>query len=294
MHVSRTTETPPQSEAVDTSVCASPHDMGTATVAPSGEDIEENAWGYAKRLRFVKQAIANEYAGRLPGSVRVLDIGCGNGSLVAIPLARSGWSVTGIDLHRASIEHAQRLAGSLPNARFIETSLNRLVAPPFDVIILSEVLEHVSDPQSLVRDSLRHLEPQGIVVVTVPNGYGEFEIDWWIFRTFRLQKVFDLIFRLRRESSAHRRRLQQDVAATDNQDCGHIQFFRRGRLSKLFQKCALSIVQESAGSFVCGPIVCYTIARCRKFIEWNVRVADHLPRAFVSSWYFVLRSTDPR
>ena len=255
--------------------------------------MEENPWGYAKRLRFVKEAITNEYTCRPPGSIRVLDVGCGNGSLMALPLARFGFEVTGVDLHRPSIEHAQRLASSMPNARFIEAAVTDLATPPFDVIILSEVLEHVSEPEALLLDSLRHLKPQGIVVVTVPNGYGEFEIDWWIFRVFRLQKAIDLIRRFRGKSrSASASAGPQDVPATDNQDCGHVQFFRRGRLRKLFHGCSLAIAKESAGPFVSGAMVCYTLARYRSFIEWNVRVADRLPLALVSSWYFVLRRTN--
>jgi SAM-dependent methyltransferase len=178
----------------------------------------------------------------------------------------------------------------MPNARFLGATVTDLVAAPFDVVILSEVLEHVSDPETLLLASLRHLKPQGIVVVTVPNGYGEFEIDWWIFRTFRLQKAIDLVGRLRRGSLPRSTSVSpEDMPATDNLDCGHLQFFRLGRLRKLFERCALAIAKESAGSFLSGAIVCYTLARYRSFIEWNVRIADRLPLALVSSWYFVLR-----
>jgi SAM-dependent methyltransferase len=280
----------PDSELLDPSANFRPADPKCATAAPAREELEENPWGYAKRLRFVREAITTEYKGRPPGSVRVLDVGCGNGSLIAIPLARGGFDVTGVDLHQPSIEHAKRLAFAMPNARFLEATVTDLVASPFDVVILSEVLEHVSDPEALLLDSLRLLKPQGIVVVTVPNGYGEFEIDWWIFRTFRLQKAIDWVGRLRRGSRSRSTSVSpEDMPATDNLDCGHLQFFRLGRLRKLFQRCSLAIAKESAGSFLSGAIVCYTLARYRSFIEWNVRIADCLPLALVSSWYFVLR-----
>ena len=283
----------PESELLDTSASFRPVEPKCATATPVGEELEENPWGYAKRLRFVREAITTEYMGRSPGSIRVLDVGCGNGSLMAIPLARCGFEVTGVDLHRPSIERAQRMASATPNARFMEATVTDLVAPLFDVILLSEVLEHVSDPEALLRDSLRHLKPQGIVVVTVPNGFGEFEIDWWIFRTFRLQKAIDLIRRLRRKGRSRTAQAgPQDLPATDNEDCGHVQFFRRGRLRKLFQECSLAVAKESAGPFISGAIVCYTLARYRGFIEWNVRVADRLPLGLVSSWYFVLRRAE--
>jgi 2-polyprenyl-3-methyl-5-hydroxy-6-metoxy-1,4-benzoquinol methylase len=255
------------------------------------EVIEENPWGYAKRLRFVQEALASEFATVPATSIRVLDVGCGNGAFVAIPLARCGYDVTGIDLHNRSIEHAQRLANVMPNARFFASGVAELESPPFDVVILSEVLEHVPDPKGLLSGTLRHLKPDGIVVVTVPNGYGEFEIDSWIYRTLRLQvgiNLFKRIVHVARASSP--RKLDQETsAATDNVDCGHIHFFRRRVLKKLFAECSLAVARECAGSFVCGPIVCHALARSRRFVEWNTRVSDKLPLTLVSSWYFVLR-----
>ncbi|MGA9977914.1 MAG: methyltransferase domain-containing protein [Candidatus Sulfotelmatobacter sp.] len=290
MHMIRMPDAVRESEPLGAETGPEPVDQEGATIAPSHEDIEENPWGYAKRFRFVRKSITTEYSGRPSGSIRVLDVGCGNGSFIAIPLARCGFDVTGIDFHRPSIERARGLASALPNSRFLQTTVTGLVAPLFDVIILSEVLEHVSDPETLLRNSLTHLKPQGIMLVTLPNGYGEFEIDWWIFRTFRLQQGIDLIRRLRGRNRLRPAAADHgDLAATDNADCGHVQFFRRGRLRGLFQRCSLSIAEESAGVFISGAIVCYTLARFRSFIEWNTRVADRLPLALVSSWYFVLR-----
>jgi|SRR5579863_1572933 len=252
------------------------------------EILEENPWGYGKRLRFIGTEIKRAFPLRQPGSTRVLDVGCGNGSLVAIPLARRGFDVTGTDLHEPSIQNAKKLAGAVPNARFIVGSVSALELPAFDVAILSEVLEHVPDPKGLLLATLRCLKPDGIVVVTVPNGYGEFEIDSWIFRALRLRFVFDFVKRFLRPP------LPSEIAkvataATDNHDCGHVQFFTRSRLKRMFVECSLEVAEESAGSFVCGPIIYHVIARWRRLIEWNVRVADRLPLALVSSWYFVLR-----
>jgi len=266
-----------------------PSEEGRAMAPPCDGEMEENPWGYRKRLRFIAGAIAKTFPLWEPTSVRVLDLGCGNGSLVALPLARRGFDVTGLDFHLPSIEHARRLSDAMPNARFIAGTVDGLPSALFDVIILSEVLEHVFDPEALLLASLKHLQPDGIVLITVPNGYGEFEIDSFIFRIFRLQSAIDLLKRLFRigASSACSPRLQS--AATDNDKCGHVQFFRRGRLRRLFEQCSLIIVDESAGSLVCGPMVCHSLARSRRFIEWNARIADKLPMVFASSWYFVLR-----
>jgi ubiquinone biosynthesis O-methyltransferase len=238
----------------------------------------ENLWGYNKRLRFVRDVIAESFPERTADSLRVLDVGCGNGSELTLPLARLGFRVTGIDIHEPSIEHARRLGVDVANLEYVCGRVEELEAAPCDVVILSEVLEHLNEPRSLLLAGMSHLSENGIIIVTVPNGYGEFEIDSWLFRTFRLQRIVDA---LARNGS-------QVVAATDNHESGHVQFFTRRQLRRLFDACSLSVFREGAASFLAGPLIGHTLARSDRFIEWNARVTDKLPRAFASGWYFAL------
>lgn len=240
----------------------------------------ENLWAYGKRLRFVRAAVADAFPQRAPETLRVLDVGCGNGSQLALPLARRGFQVTGIDTDSRSIEHARQEASNLNNADFICGPVEQLEdARPFDVVILSEVLEHVPEPSSLLAASVRRMTPNGLMIVTVPNGFGEFEIDSWLFRTLRLQRAVEALVRSNREVEG----------ATDNHESGHIQFFTRRRLRQLFEECGLKIVREGAAGLFGGPLAGHTLARSQKFIEWNARVTDKLPLVFSSGWYFALR-----
>lgn len=290
MNVSSHTKTG-ESHADDRSVWSDCDSEATFGSMLAREYFEENPWGYAKRFRFVRELIRTHFVSLPPERLRVLDVGCGNGSFVAMPLAREGYQVVGIDLHLPSIEHARVLAERMPNARFLLKNVREIQEGLFDVVILSEVLEHVSDPKSLLLSSMIHLKRNGIVVVTVPNGYGEFEIDNWLYHKLYLERLMTvgigIAKRLLRKSSANHARTE--VAATDNSDCGHVQFFRLRVLKRLFADCSLNIVRASAGAFLCGPLICYSIARWNKFIEWNVRISDRLPLVCASSWYFALR-----
>jgi len=257
-------------------------------------DVLENPWGYGKRFRFTCAAIEAAFPEKSLAAIRVLDVGCGNGSFLAIPLARRGFSVTAIDLDPVSIEHGSRLAADARNARFILGHVNDLTERDFDVAILSEVLEHVSDPSSLLVETVKRLQPRGIVIITVPNGRGEFEIDSWIHRTLHLESLFSVIRKLK-TAKRNRQDVQKqwDASSTDNHNCGHVHFFTRRRLQRLFAQCSLEVVQEAGGPFICGPIACYAFARFPRFIKWNVRVTDQLPLALASSWYFVLSRINP-
>src|SRR5829696_10007851 len=79
------------------------------------QNEHENLWGYVKRLGFVQHVIAESFSHRAADSLRVLDVGCGNGSELALPLARLGFEVTGIDIHAPSIEHARQLGVDVAN-----------------------------------------------------------------------------------------------------------------------------------------------------------------------------------
>lgn len=238
----------------------------------------ENLWGYAKRLRFVRGAIRQRFADRAPSTLSVLDIGCGNGSELALPLAQDGFQLTGIDTDRTSIDRARDLARDLPNARFHCSLLDDFSGGErFNVVILSEVLEHLEQPRDLLAAAARRLRPDGLLLVTVPNGYGEFEWDSWIWGGLRLQKVVDAIYG---PSTV--------VGATDNHASGHIQFFTRAQLDEMFTAAGLVLVSEGKGSFACGPLAGHTVGRSARFIEWNARITDRLSPRWASSWYFAL------
>lgn len=254
---------------------------------------QEVLWGYAKRRRFVRQSILDAFPQSAFESLRVLEVGCGNGSQLALPLARLGFQVTGVDIDAPSIEHATEMSGELQNAKFVCGLVERLPrGEPFDAVILSEVLEHTTDPDSLLAASVSHLSRDGIAIVTVPNGFGEFEIDSWFFRSLRLQRLVDALAearRRRRPNEALTFEKEKVVSGTNNEDSGHVQFFTRRRLRRLFRDCGLNVFREGAASLWAGPIVGHTLARSARFVEWNARVTDSLPFSLASGWYFALR-----
>lgn len=242
-------------------------------------DEREDLWGYGKRLRFVRSIIGEALSGYLNSEIRILDIGCGNGSQLALPLVSDQFQVFGIDTDEHSIAHARSLAANARNAHFRCMSIEEFSSEDlFHVVILSEVLEHVEDPKKLLANAASRMRRDGVMVVTVPNGYGGFEIDSWIFRELGLQKLVDALTKN-----------NQILGATDNIESGHIQFFTRKRLRRLFDECGLVITRAGVGPLLAGPIAGHTIARSDGFLKWNVRITERLPTSFASGWYFALQ-----
>ncbi|MBN4060260.1 class I SAM-dependent methyltransferase [Planctomycetaceae bacterium AH-315-I19] len=107
-----------------------------------------------------------------PGS-RVLDVGCGNGSQVS-HLVPDGCTVVGIDPSESGIANARK---GYPQHRFENMlatpgMLDELGEEPFDIIISTEVVEHVYAPRDWATGVFRALKPGGRLVCTTPfHGY---------------------------------------------------------------------------------------------------------------------------
>lgn len=126
--------------------------------------------GGLRRLDFFVDRIRAAFPDRDEGSVKILDIGCGKGN-IALPLAWLGYDVTGVDYDRASVEDARsQAASSSIRATFLEGSLARVAGTTFDVIIASEVLEHQKDTSAFLADIAARLAPDGLLLLSVPNG----------------------------------------------------------------------------------------------------------------------------
>lgn len=249
------------------------------------ETKKEDIWGYGKRLRFADDSIEAAFPDRGRSEIRILDVGCGSATQLGLPLARQGYQLTGIDTHQPSINMATELAKDISNASFVCCKIEELSAEPFDVVVLSEVLEHVAEPERLLKTSLRHLKDGGLAIVTVPNGYGEFEWDSWVFRSFRLDRLVQK-YEMRR---AAKKGMRQIISSTENHENGHIQFFTLSRMEDLFHACGLQLVNKLGSTFASGPFAGHALARFPAFIDWNARITDKLPMTFSSGWFFALR-----
>ncbi|MBD2193887.1 methyltransferase domain-containing protein [Calothrix anomala FACHB-343] len=104
--------------------------------------------------------------------LRILDIGCGNGSLSNF-IANNGYEVVGIEESESGVKFASL---AFPNCRFIQGSIYNLpyqeLEEKFDIVIASEVIEHLFYPKELVRNVKKCLKANGRLIITTPyHGY---------------------------------------------------------------------------------------------------------------------------
>ena len=120
--------------------------------------LEDRHWWYASRRAMLRRLVSPLAPGR------ALDVGCGSGGNTAV-LRDLGWQVTGLEYSPAAAELAH--GRGLPIVRGDATHL------PFadeclDLVISTDMWEHVPDHHAVARETARVLRPGGRALVAVP------------------------------------------------------------------------------------------------------------------------------
>ncbi|MFD6436047.1 methyltransferase domain-containing protein [Streptomyces venezuelae] len=145
---------------------------------------------------------------------RVLDLGCGAGRH-AFECYRRGAQVVALDQNAEEIREvakwfaAMKEAGEAPagaTATAMEGDALNLPFPDasFDVVIISEVMEHIPDDKGVLAEMVRVLKPGGRIAVTVPR-YGPEKVCWALSDAYhevegghiRIYKADELLERMR-------------------------------------------------------------------------------------------------
>lgn len=115
---------------------------------------------YAYMMRLLRR--------RMPAGAgrRLLDFGCGAGGFL-LAARESGFEPHGLELSRGLARHVQEAHG-IPVFQGLITD-PAFAGERFEVIVTSQVFEHLLDPRETLAELRRHLEPPGFLLVEVPN-----------------------------------------------------------------------------------------------------------------------------
>jgi 2-polyprenyl-3-methyl-5-hydroxy-6-metoxy-1,4-benzoquinol methylase len=167
----------------------------------------------------------------LPCGLAVLDAGCGSGVHGAEIKRLYGHRVTGVDLSAASIAKAR--------TRIDEAHVGDVTRPEaypfygqaqFNLIVLSDILEHVYDPKDVVGRHLALLRPGGRILISIPN------IAIWNVR-------FGLLFG------------RFDYHETGTMDKTHVRFFTQRTFREFARAAGLRILKQRVTPGIARPFV---------------------------------------
>lgn len=118
-------------------------------------------WAQPERTKLFSEFVGG------PGR-RVLDLGCRYGALTEYYAA--GNDVTGVDIDREALEHAEARLGIQALWADLDDPL-AFMDETFDVVVIGELLEHIREPDRLLDQAYRVLRPGGRLVCSTPNGF---------------------------------------------------------------------------------------------------------------------------
>lgn len=124
-------------------------------------DHEDHYWWYVSRRELVVEMVRGL---KLPPGARILDVGCGTGATAAA-LGALG-QVAGADFSPLALERCRRRGLH----DLVQAAAERLPLCPrsVDVIVATDILEHLDDDLAALEEFHRLLKPGGYAVISVP------------------------------------------------------------------------------------------------------------------------------
>lgn len=100
---------------------------------------------------------------------RVIDIGCGEGFL--LKEIKNVAELVGTDISKTALNRAKEILTSRPEIKLVKADAQRMPISDdyFDVILCSEMLEHVPYPKIVLKEFYRILKKTGNFVISIPN-----------------------------------------------------------------------------------------------------------------------------
>lgn len=206
-----------------------------------------------ERVSIDPDDVACKIAQFVPAGARVLDVGCGTGSVSQAIAELSGGRVVGVEPDGTRVA-AARARGLDVHEGYLSTEYVRNHGP-FDCVIFADVLEHLPSPAAVVELAKAGLVSGGAVLASVPN------VAHWFVRQDLLRGNFDY-----QESGL--------------MDATHLRWFTRRTVVEFFERLGLPVtaVDFTVGAWHPG----YQSQVPWKWIRWRHR--ESVVRRLVRLW----------
>jgi len=123
--------------------------------------LEESHWWFVGRRDMLWRLLKD-----LDRNLSILEVGCSGGPLMRLLQNKGFAKVDGIDINECSVELCRSLGET--TVKVADGRATGFGSEQYDVVIASDVLEHIDDPAQGLTEWSRILRPNGILLVFVP------------------------------------------------------------------------------------------------------------------------------
>ena len=125
-------------------------------------------------------------ASLLPNNIKVLDVGCGDGSLMDLLIKEKNIKVRGLEINKENVKKCISKGLSVIEGN-AETELHQFPDQSFDFAVLSQTLQAFYSPENVLKDLLRIGKS---VIVSIPNfGYWKVRTSLLVFGSMPVTKT---------------------------------------------------------------------------------------------------------
>jgi len=168
---------------------------------------------------------------------RIFEVGCGNG-FIANELSKKGWNVSGVDPSREGICLAKNYYPDLDLN--IGSAYDRLsdIYGKFPIVLSIEVIEHLYDPRSYLKELYNLLDDRGTLIISTPfHGYWK---NLLLSLTGKMDQHFTALW-----DNGHIKFWSKKTLSLILQESGfnHIKFYLVGRIPP-FSKSMIVVIQK--------------------------------------------------
>src|SRR4051812_40778458 len=133
-------------------------------------------WLHCSRRDWIVDALRHEAAVGVATECAI-EVGPGSGIYLPI-LAELYKHVIGTDIEQQYLQASHRLLYRYPNVELLidDITSSRLPSASADLLLCTEVIEHISDSATALKEMRRILRPGGVLVLSTPQRYSPLEL----------------------------------------------------------------------------------------------------------------------
>lgn len=197
-----------------------------------GMEFRYLSGAHGNKIRTVKQFLGNLQ------DQHILDLGCGGGIFSHI-LSGAGAKIEGIDYSKAAVDFAKSRYPVLTFRQGSAYDLKTYSDASFDVVVMMDIIEHLSDQNKALREVHRLLKTEGRLIIST-----DLDESYWHVGFFN--RIFWFSMRFSKEGRAYRliKETEAKIAAKKYYNASHIGLLSYSKLDEIARQNGFRIIRH--------------------------------------------------